>query len=118
MGNDRNKTDHDLAKQALVNAIAPFAFWSYELPDSALVSDDDLIEAALLHGDDELKNQLMKVYPKSQIVRVWEQRLVIQGIRLQALNQHLAKNFFGMKNPKDRIQQAYQKYNLYDRFST
>lgn len=105
-------------KRALIRVIAPYAFWSYRLPEqSPDVSDDNLIEAVLIHGNDALRYRLFKIFNKNQIRQVWEQKLIIQGTRLKALNLKIATEFIKLKNPEIHIQQAFRKNNLYDRFS-
>ncbi|MFZ6013296.1 MAG: hypothetical protein ACOYXT_23345 [Bacteroidota bacterium] len=104
-------------KAALARVIAPYAYWSYAPIDPFEISDENLIEAVLIHGNDPLKYRLFKLFSKQKIRRVWEQKLIIQDSRLHGLNRKIATEWFHLRNPEHHIQQAYKKYNLYDRFS-
>ena len=104
-------------KVALARVIAPYAFWSYSSVDASKISDENLIEAVLLHGNNPLKFRLFKIFSENKIRSVWEQKLVIQDSRLHILNRKIASELFHINNPEYHIQQAYKKYNLYDRFS-
>jgi hypothetical protein len=104
-------------KAALARAIVPYAFWSYSSVNASEISDENLIEAVLLHGNNPLKFRLFKIFSENKIRNVWEKKLVIQDSRLHILNRKIASELFHINNPEDHIQQAYKKYNLYDRFS-
>ena len=109
---DRNKY-----RAAIVRAIAPYTFWSYSAVDPSEISDENLIEAVLVDGDDPLKSRLFRIFSKNKIRNVWERRLVIQDARLHILNRKIASELLHLNNPEDYIQRAYKKYNLYERFS-
>lgn len=111
------RLDQKKYKKALARVIAPYAFWSYASVDSAQISDENLIEAVLLFGNDPLKNRLFNIFSKQAIKQVWEQRLVIRDSRLHDLNRKIASEFLHLSDPEFHIHQAYQKHNLYDRFS-
>jgi hypothetical protein len=111
------KPNREKLKAALARVIAPYAFWSYVPVDSDKVSDERLIEAVLLYGNDALRLRLFKLFNADRIREVWEQRLVIQGNRLYNINKKIASEFLHLSDPEYHIQQAYKKYNLYDRFS-
>ncbi len=104
-------------KIALARVIAPYAFWPYAPVNPSDISDESLIEAVLIHGNDPLKNRLLQIFSKNKIKDVWEQKLVIQDSRLFQLNRKIASELLQLSNPERHIQQAYKKYNLYDRFS-
>ena len=104
-------------KVALTRVIAPYAFWSYLPMNSPKVSDERLIEAVLIHGNDPLKSRLFRLFNEKKIRDVWEQKLVIQDSRLHDVNRKIASEFLHLANPEYHIEQAYKKYNLYDRFS-
>ncbi len=77
-------------------------FWSYEgIPDS--LSDDDVIESALVHLDLEDLPLLFGIWSKAHIKRVWKDRLVSQGKRMNVLNYILAVKLFRIKNPDKYI---------------
>ena len=73
-------------------------FWSYDgIPDR--LDDDAVIEAALVHLDLEDLPSLLGLWSKAHIKRVWKDRLVSQGKRMNILNYILAVKFFGIPNP-------------------
>ena len=67
------------------------------------MDDDSIIEAALVHLDLEDLPMLLKIWSKSHVKRVWKERLVSQGKRMNILNFILAVKLFGMKNPDNYI---------------
>ncbi len=111
------KFDSKRLKIALARVIAPYAYWSFQLVDPSKISDDNLIEAVLVHGNDPLKKRLLEIFSADKIRSIWEQKLVIQDSRLHDLNRKIASELLHISNPEYHIQQAYKKYNLYDRFS-
>jgi plasmid maintenance system antidote protein VapI len=77
-------------------------FWSYQgVPDS--LSDDAVIESALVHLDLEDLHLLYGIWSKVHIKRVWKERLVSQGRRMNVLNYILAVKLFRIKNPDKYI---------------
>lgn len=77
-------------------------FWSYQgIPDS--LDDDSVIEAALVHLDLEDMPLLLGIWSKAHIKRVWKERLVSQGKRMNILNYILAVKLFGIPNPDNYI---------------
>ena len=77
-------------------------FWSYQgIPDS--LDDDAVIEAALIHLDLEDLPLLLGIWSKAHIKRVWKERLVSQGKRMNILNYILAVKLFGIQNPDKYI---------------
>lgn len=76
--------------------------WSYQgIPDK--LPDDDVIEAALVHLDLEDLHLLHEVWSKIRIERVWKERLLSQGDRMEILNFILAVKFFAIPNPDEYI---------------
>ena len=104
-------------KIALARVIAPYAFWSFERVNPSEVSDEKLIEAVLIHGNDPLRKRLLKLFNEDKIKDIWERKLIIQGSRLHKVNRKIAQDLLHIPNPQRYIQQAYKKHNLYDRFS-
>ncbi|MCR5713527.1 MAG: helix-turn-helix domain-containing protein [Bacteroidales bacterium] len=86
-------------RQAILARIkANGGFWSYDgIPDR--LDDDAVIEAALVHLDLEDLPLLLGLWSKAHIKRVWKDRLVSQGKRMNILNYILAVKFFGIPNP-------------------
>ncbi len=78
-------------------------FWSYcgFIPTS--LDDDSVIEAALVHLDLEDLPLLLEIWDKAHIKRVWKDRLVCQGKRMNIRNYSLAVNFFEIRNPEQYL---------------
>ena len=77
-------------------------FWSYRgIPED--LDDDSVIEAALMHLDLEDLPLLFGIWSKSHIKRVWKERLVSQGKRMNILNFILAVKLFHINNPDEYI---------------
>lgn len=116
----KSSPDHiEKSKIALGRVIAPLAFWSYD--ETSLknrIPDELLIEAVLVHGNDPLRIRLFKLYKSDEIKIVWKNKLIIQGPRLDFLNQKIAKEYFGIADPKRYIRRVYNTNNLYARFSS
>lgn len=107
------------SKIALGRVIAPLAFWSYkEKSFDSKIPDELLIEAVLVHGNDPLRIRLFNLYTPNEIKNVWKNKLIIQGPRLDFLNQKIAKEYFGIADPKKYVRRVYNKNNLYARFSS
>jgi hypothetical protein len=104
-------------KAALARVIAPYAYWSYEPVSPSEISDEKLIEAVLIYGNDPLRKHLLSLFSLNKIRSIWEKKLVIQDARMHELNRKIAAELLHIPNPEYHIQQAYRKYNLYDRFS-
>ena len=78
-------------------------FWSYcgYIPTS--LDDDSVIETALVHLDLEDLPLLLEIWDKAHIKRVWKDRLVSQGKRMNIRNYSLAVNFFEIRNPEQYL---------------
>jgi hypothetical protein len=111
------KRSQSARKRALAQSILNRAFWSYPRVAPSKVPDGKLIEKVLVHGDDGQRKELLNIFPVKKVMRVWEQRLIIQEPRLHHLNRRLAVELFHLPHPEDHIKRSYRKYNLYDRFS-
>ena len=84
-------------------------FWSYQgIPES--LDDDAVIEAALVHLDLEDLPLLFGIWSKAHIKRVWKERLVSQGKRMNVLNYILAVKLFGINNPDKYISRYAHAY--------
>ena len=77
-------------------------FWSYQgIPDN--LDDDAVIEAALVHLDLEDLPLLFGIWSKAHIKRVWKERLVSQGKRMNIRNYTLAVKFLEIRNPEEYL---------------
>lgn len=90
-------------KKAILEKIkASGGFWSYQgIPEH--LDDDSIIEAALVHMDLEELPMLLKIWSKSHLKRVWKERLVSQGKRMNILNYILSVKLFGVKHPDNYL---------------
>ena len=95
----QNVQDMQSRKRAVLEKIkAAGGFWSYQgIPEH--LDDDDIIEAALVHLELEDLPMLLKIWSKSHLKRVWKERLVSQGKRMNILNYILAVKLFGVRHP-------------------
>ena len=86
-------------KRAILKKIkSAGGLWSYQgIPEH--LDDDSIIEAALVHMELEDLPMLLKIWSKSHVKRVWKERLVSQGKRMNILNYILAVKLFGVKHP-------------------
>ena len=76
--------------------------WSYQgIPEH--LDDDSIIEAALIHLDLEDMPMLLNIWSKSHLKRVWKERLVSQGKRMNILNYILAVKLFGVRHPDNYL---------------
>lgn len=90
-------------KMAILEKVkAAGGLWSYQgIPEH--LDDDSIIEAALVHMDLEDLPMLLSIWSKSHLKRVWKERLVSQGKRMNILNYILAVKLFGVKHPDNYL---------------
>ena len=94
-----NQVSVAAAKQHIIKLIKEGGgFWSYQgVPEK--LPDDDIIEGALVHLELEDLPLLFNIWNRARIKRVWKERLVSQGKRMNILNYILAVKFFGVHHP-------------------
>jgi len=84
-------------------------FWSYQgIPEH--LDDDAIIEAALVHLDLEDLPLLYSIWSKAHVKRIWKERLVNQGKRMDILNYILAVKFFAIQHPDKYINRYARSY--------
>lgn len=95
--------DMQSRKMAILKKVkAAGGLWSYQgIPEH--LDDDSIIEAALVHLDLEELPKLLEIWSKSHLKRVWKERLVSQGKRMNILNYILAVKLFGVKHPDNYL---------------
>ena len=95
--------DMQKRKSAILEKVkAAGGLWSYQgIPEH--LDDDSIIEAALVHMDLEDLPMLLSIWSKSHLKRVWKERLVSQGKRMNILNYILAVKLFGVKHPDNYL---------------
>ena len=80
-------------------------FWSYQDVRQQDISDDMLIEKALVYLDIPDIDRLIACYGKRHVKQVFRERLVPQGDYLYTLNRFLAWYYFGVKQPDKYLHQ-------------
>ena len=95
--------DMDQKKYDILEAVkSAGGLWSYQgIPEH--LDDDSIIEAALVHLDLEDMPMLFQIWSKAHIKRVWKERLVSQGRRMNILNYILAVKVFNVNHPDNYI---------------
>ena len=84
-------------------------FWSYSgIPEH--LDDDSVIEASLVHLDLEDLPLLFGIWSKAHIKKIWKERLVSQGKRMDILNYILAVKLFAIHNPDNYIRRYARTY--------
>jgi hypothetical protein len=92
----------EFIKRKLLNKLKEEgAFWSYESVNE--ISDDNLIAMVLIHLDLKDIERLFLIYPKNQIRKVWQKRLIIQEPYYHNLNVLIASIYFEIKSPGSYI---------------
>lgn len=85
-------------------------FWSYSgIPEH--LDDDSVIESSLIHLDLEDIPMLYGIWSKAHIKKVWKERLVTQGNRMNILNYILAVKLFAINNPDKYIARYARPYS-------
>lgn len=82
-------------------------FWSYSEPPYGL-DDDSVIEAGLIYLELEEMHFLFECWKYSRIKRIWKERLLKQGDRMNILNFILAVKVFNIKRPEQYIKKYSQ----------
>lgn len=97
------KSGSEITKKRILRKIKDAGgFWSYKgIPEN--MDDDSIIEAALVYMELEDLPLLFRIWSKSHIKRVWKERLVSQGKRMNILNYILAVKVFKVNNPDNYI---------------
>lgn len=100
-------------KYQLLNSLkAQNCFWSYDASRLQDVTDDMLIEKSLVYLDLPEIDQLIALYGKKHVKRVFRERLVPQEEYLHTLNRFLAWYYFDVKRPDTYLrQQATRHFN-------
>ena len=101
---EQNIPDMESRRMAILELIkAAGGLWSFQgIPEH--LDDDSIIEAALVHMDLGDMPMLFQIWSKSHLKRVWKERLVSQGKRMNILNYILAVKIFGVSNPDQYLE--------------
>lgn len=85
-------------------------FWSYENPESKMISDELLVEKVIVHLDMKEINMLFKLYDKNFILKAWKSGLPAMEPEYHSLNRMIAMVYFDIKHP-DRFIKYYVNKN-------
>lgn len=98
-------------KYQLLNSLkAQNCFWSYDASKINDVPDDILIEKTLIYLDLPEIDQLIAIYGKNRVKRVFRECLIPQKDYLYTLNRFLAWYYFDIKQPDRYLHQQATRY--------
>lgn len=107
----RVKRFKDEVRASLVDAIRhSVALWSYADKDTAILSDEDVIENTFLHLDMHEIDKLFVLYPRKKVMDVWKERLALRGDNLRDLNIMIAMYYFGIRRPEEYLKRLESRY--------
>ena len=93
----------EMRKELVAKLKAVSAFWSYQDIGEPELSDEDIIENAILHLDMDEIEQLFTLYGRDKVMKTWKERLAGQGDYLRDLNIMMAMYYFGIKKPEQYL---------------
>ncbi|MBT1688774.1 hypothetical protein [Dawidia soli] len=91
-----------------VERIGPWAFQSFSKSKWHQVSDDEIIEGALVNAPEKEKLMLLNLYSLPEIVRVWRSKVLIQDDWRHSNNIWIARNIFKQRDPEKFVSLALQ----------
>lgn len=94
-----------------IERIGPWAFQSFPRNNWHQVSDDDIIEGALISAPEKEKLMLLDLYSLPQIAKVWRSKVLIQDAWHHSNNVWIARNLFKQKRPEKFVNLAYRESN-------
>jgi hypothetical protein len=94
-----------------VEKIGPWAFQSFSRNKWHQVSDDEIIEGALISAPEQEKLALLNLYSLSQIVRVWREKVLMQDAWRHDNNIWIARHLFKQNDPEKFISLASRDLN-------
>jgi hypothetical protein len=99
----RNMGSEEIHKELLEKLHKEHAFWSYDNPESASISDEMLIASVLLHLDIDDVLRLFKLFPRRKIQKVWKEKMLAQEPMYHGLNRLYSFLLFNIKHPDKYI---------------
>lgn len=81
----RNRKD-EIRDELCSKLIEKNAFWSYDVNSYHDIPDEEIIEKTFTILDMDDIDLMFELYPRKQIMRVWKQRMAIQGDYMKVLN--------------------------------
>jgi plasmid maintenance system antidote protein VapI len=76
------------------------AFWSHDIKSANEIPDGEIIEKSFIVLDMEDIDLMFEIYPRKQILKVWRERMAIQGEYMKMLNIMIAMYYFGIQQPE------------------
>ncbi len=104
-----SKESQKSVKSEYIDRIGPWAFQSFSPYKWHQVSDDDVIEGALLSAPEKEKFVLLSLYDLSHILRVWRSKVLIQDEWKHSVNVWIAENLFGQKQAEKFVKNAFRE---------
>lgn len=98
----------DSRKFDFIERIGPWAFQSFSRNKWHQVSDDEIIEGALVYAPEQEKLMLLNLYSLPQIMRVWRSKVLIQDNWRHSNNIWIVRNLFKQRYPEKFINLALQ----------
>lgn len=99
-----------LRQQIAAKLIDRKLFWSYSDVKSSDISDEILIEKALIYLDIDDIDCLFRIFSRSKIREIWLKEVVIQAPFYHSMNILLAYLYFHIKKPEDYIKRYIRIY--------
>jgi hypothetical protein len=104
------EADHTFIRAVLTDKLyRNKVFWSYDPTHKESLPDEMLIERVLLHLDLEDITSLFTLFRRSEIKKIWLEKMVSQEPMYHALNRLYAFLYFGIKNPDRYIRRFLNK---------
>lgn len=95
-------------KSDFIERIGPWAFQSFSKSKWHEVSDDEIIEGALVNAPEKEKLMLLNLYSLPDIIRVWRSKVLIQDDWRHSNNLWIARNLFKQRDPEKFVSLALQ----------
>ncbi len=96
------------SKSDFIERIGPWAFQSFSRNKWHQVSDDEIIEGALVSAPEKEKLMLLSLYSLPQIIRVWRSKILMQDNWRHGNNVWIVRNLFKQRDPEKFISLALQ----------
>lgn len=93
----------------LIERIGPWAFQSFSRNKWHQVSDDEIIEGALVSAPEQEKLMLLELYSLPKIAKVWRYKVLVQDDWRHSNNVWIARNLFKQKSPEKFVDLAYRE---------
>lgn len=96
----------DPVKSDFIAQVGLWAFQSFSKDKWQQVSDEEIIEGALVSAPEQYKLRLVDFYSLPEIMSVWRSKVLVQDDWLHSSNVWIARNLFGKKDPEKFVNLA------------